>query len=85
MTTKKDEQAREAGYYDPERIGFDYNPDLAPQEESTLKVKRGGRMVTVEPETATKTAGGEMRTPVDAAVTTSTTTATRGTAKTSAK
>jgi len=44
---KKEEQARESGYYDAEKIGYDYNPDLAETESGELKIKRGGRMVSV--------------------------------------
>jgi len=64
--SKKDEQAREGQYYDPARVGFDYDPTLATEPAGTVKVKKRGRLVRAEERQ------GEMPTPVDAAATTRT-------------
>jgi hypothetical protein len=46
MTTKKEEQAREGGYYDTAGIGYDYDPDLAQSESGVMRVKQGRKLVT---------------------------------------
>lgn len=70
--TAADEKAREGGFFDRARMGYEYMGKPAESEEGTLRIKQGGEMVEVP---GTAKAGksaqhvAEMVAPIDANVT----------------